>query len=107
MASFIRKNIPSQNNLKEASDLLRQQLIATSDAQLSLVNRSLSQTSANLGKIQMILEDTRGNIKFLERELKSFKAHISNFDASFVPSIIIPLKKEWPSAEYPGGPKVE
>ncbi|CAG8449530.1 6131_t:CDS:2 [Ambispora gerdemannii] len=102
--TFFTTNNPIQKDLKEASEQLQQQISNASNYQLSQVNQSISQVSAGMIKVQKSLEvtkppETRGNIKSLERELKSFKEHAMKFDSSFVPLVTLP-KEEWPSAKY-------
>ncbi|CAG8459707.1 66_t:CDS:2, partial [Scutellospora calospora] len=71
----------------EISHQFRQDLVNHSNNQISLVTRVLSQTSSGLEKVEKIVEDTRENIKAIERDLKSMKNLVFKLDPSFIPVI--------------------
>ncbi|CAG8439209.1 14222_t:CDS:10 [Cetraspora pellucida] len=77
----------SQQELSEISHRLRQELVNNSNDQLSQVTRVLSQTSSGLDKVDKIVEETRDNIKAIERDLKSMKQLVFKLDPSFVPVV--------------------
>ncbi|CAI2169258.1 5548_t:CDS:2 [Funneliformis geosporum] len=84
-----KPNLPHiQKELYESSQKLRQELFDSSNGQLINVSRALTQTSDSLSKIQKSVEESRDNIKVIERDLRSLKNLIFKLDPSFVPNVI-------------------
>ncbi|RIA86708.1 hypothetical protein C1645_779003 [Glomus cerebriforme] len=80
---------PLQKELNESSQKLRQELFDNSNGQLTNISRTLTQTSDSLSKMQKSIEETRDNIKVIERDLKSLKNLTFKLDQNFVPNVTI------------------
>jgi predicted translin family RNA/ssDNA-binding protein len=78
---------------------LRQELFDNSKGQLINISRTLTHTSNSLSKVQKSIEETRDNIKVIERDLKSLKNLTLKLDPSFVPNVTI-LSDKFIEAKY-------